>query len=131
MATPLIEPPGSESPSVQMELGELAALPDTPTPFGTQVARFLAVPSSAYSDNHLDPTSFSGHFASAAQTEAQSTPYSGTQSPPQGAQQPQTTPSIGTQKRGANSPPQPSRPNRKSARFNLAPALPQSFQLIF
>ena len=53
-----------------MELGELAALPDTPTPFGTQVAKFLAVPSSVYSDNHLDPTSFSGHFASTAQTKA-------------------------------------------------------------
>ena len=118
--TPLIEPPGSESPTVQMELGELTALPDTPTLFGTQVARFLAVPSSAYSDNYYESAPFSEHFASAAQTEAQSTPYSGTQSPPQGAQQPQITLSIGTQKRGANSPPQLSRPNRKSARFNLA-----------
>ena len=66
MATPLIEPPGSESLSVQMELGELAALLDTPTPFGTQVARFLAVLSSVYSDNYLDPTSFLGYFASTA-----------------------------------------------------------------
>jgi len=122
--TPLIEPPGSESPTVQMELGELTALPDTPTLFGTQVARFLAVPSSAYSDNYYESAPFSEHFASAAQTEAQHSAHLGWQSPPQGAQQPQPTPATGTQKRGANSPPPPSRPNRKSARFNLAYDLP-------
>ena len=75
--TPLIEPPGSESPTVQMELGELTALPDTPTPFGTQVARFLAVPSSAYSDNYYESAPFSEHFASAAQTKAQHSAYLG------------------------------------------------------
>jgi len=77
MATPLIEPPGSTAPTVQMELGELTALPDTPTPFGTQVTRFLAVPSSVYSDNYLDPTPFSGHSTSAAQNEAQYSAYLG------------------------------------------------------
>jgi len=125
MEPPSIEPPGSDSPTDQMELGELVALPDTPTPSSNtfQATRFLTIPSSSYSDNYIDSTPFSRHFASAAQTEAQPTSQSGTQSPPQGAQQPQITPSLGTQKRGANSPPQPSRPNRKSARFNLAPAL--------
>ena len=53
-----------------MELGELVALLDTPTPFGTQVTRFLTVPSLVYSDNYLDPTPFSGHSTSAAQNKA-------------------------------------------------------------
>ena len=60
-----------------MELGELVALLDTPTPFGTQVTRFLVVPSLVYSDNYLDPTLFSGYSTSVAQNKAQYLAYLG------------------------------------------------------